>query len=139
MSQQAPVRVLIVDDYDIIREGLAAMLSGQPDMLLVGAAADGDDALALVQATNPDIVLLDLAMPTVDGGMDSLKTLHAIRQLRPDTRIIVLTSLTDDVCIQAALKAGASGYLPKDACRDYILAAVRSPAARALGTDPSGV
>lgn len=135
MSQQTALRVLIVDDYEIVREGLAAMLAGQPDVVLVGRAADGDEALVLVQATGPDVVLLDLALPTRDGGMDSLAALHAIRQARPATHILVLTSMADDegIRIHAALRAGAVGALSKDACREHLLSAIRSLTAGVAG------
>jgi DNA-binding NarL/FixJ family response regulator len=130
MSQQNAIRVLIVDDYEIVREGLAAMLAGQPDLVLVGTATDGAEALALVQATQPEVVLLDLVLPTRDGGMDSpdsLAALHAIRQARPTTHILMLTSMADEegIHIYAALRAGAVGYISKDACREHLLAAIR--------------
>jgi DNA-binding NarL/FixJ family response regulator len=129
MSRQSTLRILIVDDYAIVCEGLAAMLAGQPDIVLVGMAASGNEALALAQATCPDLVLLDLGLPAQDG-LDSLAVLRAIKQLRPAPRILILTSMTDDPAIAAALKAGAAGYISKDAGRERILAAIHRPAMR---------
>jgi len=117
-----PIRVVIADDHAVVREGLTAILSGQPDITLVGTAADGREALALVQNTGPDVVLLDLVMPTMDG----LAALHAIKQARPATRVLILTSFADDERIFAAIKAGAMGYLLKDSSRGQLLDAVRS-------------
>jgi len=135
MSQHTLIRVLIVDDYTIVREGLAAMLSGQPDMVLVGMATCGNEALLLVQTTRPDLVLLDMVMPTQDG-VDSLAVLRAIKQIQPTTHILLLTSMTNDECLLAALKAGAAGYIPKDAGREHILAAIRNLAARTAEISP---
>jgi NarL family two-component system response regulator LiaR len=118
------IHVVIADDHSVVREGLTAILSGQPDISLVGAAADGREALALVQDTCPDVVLLDLVMPTMDG----LTALHAIKQVCPATRIVILTSFADDERIFAAIKAGAMGYLLKDSSRGQLLDAVRSAA-----------
>jgi NarL family two-component system response regulator LiaR len=131
MQQQSPIRVLIVDDYAIVCEGLAALLAGQPDIVLVGTATDGTAALTLVQEQAPDVVLLDMVMPAMDG----MAVLRAIKRIRPATRVILLTSLTDDARIGAALRAGAAGSLPKDAGRDAVLAAIR--AARADDTTSS--
>jgi two-component system, NarL family, response regulator LiaR len=118
------IRVAIADDHMVVREGLTAILGSQPDIVLVGTASDGNEALALVQDTCPDVVLLDLVMPSVDG----LAALHAIKQARPATRIVILTSFADDERIFAAIKAGAMGYLLKDISRGQLLEAVRSAA-----------
>jgi NarL family two-component system response regulator LiaR len=122
--QDTLIRVVIADDHAVVREGLMAILEGQPDVDLVGAAANGQEALALVQEQAPDVVLLDLVMPTMDG----MAALHAIRQARPATRIVILTSFADDERIFAAIKAGAMGYLLKDSSRAQLLDAVRSAA-----------
>jgi NarL family two-component system response regulator LiaR len=118
------IRVVIADDHAVVREGLTAILSGQPDIILVGAATNGSEALTLVQEAGPDVVLLDLVMPTMDG----LAALHAIKQARPATRIVILTSFADDERIFAAIKSGAMGYLLKDSSRGQLLEAVRSAA-----------
>jgi DNA-binding NarL/FixJ family response regulator len=102
--------------------------------VLVGTATDGTTALTLVQTTCPDVVLLDMVLPAQDG-LESLAVLHAIKRIRPATRIILLTSLTDDARIGAALRAGAVGSLPKDAGRDAVLAAIRRLTLRVVATD----
>lgn len=135
MSQHTALRILIVDDYAIVCEGLTAMLASQADMVLVGMATCGNEALLLVQTTRPDLVLLDMVMPALDG-MDSLDVLRAIKQILPTTRVLILTSFADDERIHAALKAGAAGYIPKDAGREHILAAIRKLAARTAETLP---
>jgi NarL family two-component system response regulator LiaR len=136
MSQQTVLRILIVDDYAIVCEGLAAMLAGQPDMVLVGMAASGIEALVLVQRTCPDVVLLDLVMPAQDS-LDSLAVLHAIKQARPATCVLMLTSMTDGAGIGAAIKAGAAGYIPKDAGREHILEAIRRLTRGVSDTEPT--
>jgi DNA-binding NarL/FixJ family response regulator len=125
MSQQTGIRVLIVDDYAIVCEGLTAILAGQSDIEVVGTAADGKEALMLVQTTQPDVVLLDLVMPTVED-MDSMQTLRAIKQIRPTTHIILLLSMTSDEPLHAACQAGVAGTLAKDASRDHVLKMIRS-------------
>jgi DNA-binding NarL/FixJ family response regulator len=136
MSQQTALRILIVDDYAIVCEGLAAMLAGQPDMVLVGMAASGITALTLVQSTCPDLVLLDLVMPAQDG-VDSLAVLRTIKQARPATRVLMLTSMTDGEGIGAAIRAGAAGYISKDAGREQILAAIRKLTRGVSDTEPT--
>lgn len=130
MSHPSPLRVLLVDDYAIVREGLAAMLAGQPDIVLVGMAADDSEALALVHATCPDVVLLDLVIP----GVDSLALLQALRQAQPAVCILVLISVADTGCIRAALRAGAAGYLPKDTSRKHLLTTLRTLTEWRVGT-----
>jgi NarL family two-component system response regulator LiaR len=122
--QDTLIRVIIADDHAVVREGLTAILEGQPDVALVGAAANGQEALALVQEHAPDVVLLDLVMPKMDG----MAALHAIKQARPATRIVILTSFADDDRVFAAIKAGAMGYLLKDSSRAQLLDAIRSAA-----------
>jgi NarL family two-component system response regulator LiaR len=119
-----PIRVVIADDHAVVREGLTAILAGEPDIALAGTATDGNEAVDLVQATHPDVVLLDMVMPTMDG----LTALHAIKQARPATQVVILTSFADDERIFAAIKAGAMGYLLKDSSRGQLLEAVRSAA-----------
>jgi DNA-binding NarL/FixJ family response regulator len=136
MSQHTALRILIVDDYAIVCEGLTAMLASQPDMVLVGMATSGNEALLLVQTTRPDLVLLDMVMPALDG-MDSLDVLCAIKQILPTTRVLILTSFADDERIHAALKAGAAGYIPKDTSREHILAAIRKLTRGVSDTEPT--
>jgi DNA-binding NarL/FixJ family response regulator len=114
------IRVLLADDQRVVREGLALVLALMPGVEVVGAAADGDEAVALAAALGPDIVLMDLRMPRCDGA-------EATRQLRekcPATRVIVLTTYSDDRSVLDALRAGARGYLTKDAGSAEIRAAL---------------
>jgi DNA-binding NarL/FixJ family response regulator len=104
-------RVVVVDDQTVVREGLVLILGMLPDIEVVGAAADGDQALALVAAHRPDVVLMDLRMPRLDG----VAATRRIRAEFPDTQVIVLTTYADDESVFAALRAGARGYLTKDA------------------------
>lgn len=114
-------RVLIVDDQELFRRGLMLVLAGEDDLEVVGEAADGPAAIGLVAEHAPDVVLLDVRMP----GMSGLEACAAIRTLADDTRIIMLTSSDDESDLYASVKAGASGYLLKDASIDEVADAVR--------------
>lgn len=114
-------RVLIVDDQELFRRGLMLVLEGEDDLEIVGEAADGPTAIGLVADCSPDVVLLDVRMP----GMSGLETCAAVRTLTSDTRIIMLTSSDDESDLYASVKAGASGYLLKDASIDEVADAVR--------------
>lgn len=105
-----PIRVLIVDDHAVVREGLAAIIARRPDMLVVGEAADGVAALAIARADHPDVLLVDLRMPHM-GGVELIAAVH---QELPSARSIVLTTYDDDEDIVRALRAGAWAYLLKD-------------------------
>jgi NarL family two-component system response regulator LiaR len=116
------IRVAIADDHAVVRQGLRTFLELQDEMDVVGEAADGEDAVALVARTSPDVLLLDLVMPRLDG-------LHAIPQIRersPATRILVLTSFADDHTVLPAIRAGAAGYLLKDVQPRELAAAIRT-------------
>lgn len=104
------IRVLVVDDHEMVREGLAAMLKTSPDMELIGQVSDGDYAVTFCAETCPDVVLMDLEMPKMDGITATAK----IREHCPQTQVIALTSFSDDERIQAALQAGVIGYLLKN-------------------------
>ena len=117
-----PIRVLIVDDHEILRKGLRAMLDTKPDVEVIDEAADGEEAVAKARALKPDVILLDLAMPRKDG----LTALHEIRAENPKARILVLTSFGDDDHVLTALKAGALGYLVKDSSPQDLLQAIRA-------------
>ena len=119
-----PIRVLVVDDHPVVRSGLAALLAVETDLQVVGEAADGEEALALVRSLAPDVVLMDLRMPGLDGAGATARIVAE----HPDTRVLVLTTFDTDDDILRAVEAGASGYLLKDAHRDELLAAVRSAA-----------
>ncbi len=105
------MRVLIADDQRVVREGLALVLGLLPDVEVVGAAADGDEAVAMAADLLPDIVLMDLRMPRCDG----VEATRMLRELLPQTKVIVLTTYADDRSVLTALRAGARGYLTKDA------------------------
>lgn len=117
----APIRVLIADDHTIVRKGISALLATEPDIQVVGEARDGVEALALAQSLNPDVVLMDLVMPRLDG-------IEATRQIalkQPGARILVLTSFAADDKVFPAIKAGALGYLLKDSDPEMLVEAIR--------------
>ena len=116
-----PITVLCVDDHRIVREGLGMIINGEPDMIVVGAAATGGEAIAKYRQHAPDITLMDLQLPDI-GGVDAIR---AIRELDHDARIIVLTMYKGDEDIHRALGAGASTYLLKDAIADDLPRIVR--------------
>jgi NarL family two-component system response regulator LiaR len=116
------IRVLIVDDHTVVRDGLTALISAESGMHVVGAAGDGEDAIRLAEELQPDVILLDLVMPRVDG-------VQATRQIKrdlPNARILVLTSFGEDHQVYAAIKAGAMGYLMKDTSSDELIEAIRN-------------
>jgi DNA-binding NarL/FixJ family response regulator len=105
------IRVLVVDDHDVVRAGLRLLLGGFDDIECVGEAADGEQAVALVASTEVDVVLMDLSMPGVDG----IAATARIREQSPDVRVVVLTTVADRTRVTAAIDAGAVGFLLKDA------------------------
>jgi two-component system, NarL family, response regulator LiaR len=115
------LRILIADDHAIVREGLEAILSTQPDFDLVGTATNGLEAVSLSKELQPDVILIDLVMPQMDG----LAAIQSIRADDPQARILVLTSFADDERIFPAIKAGAMGYLLKDTLPHDLLHAIR--------------
>jgi len=115
------IRVLIADDHVTVREGLAAMIGRQPDMMVVGEAANGREALDLWQKHRPDVALVDLRMPLLDG----VGTIDKIRGQDAAARVIVLTTFDTDTDLSKAIKAGARGYLLKDAQREELLECIR--------------
>jgi DNA-binding NarL/FixJ family response regulator len=115
------IRILVADDHPIVRDGLVAILSTQPDFEVVGEAATGNEAVHQVQALHPDVVLLDLEMPDTDG----VEALRQIRLAHPETQAIVFTAFDTDERILAAVRAGAQGYLLKGVPREEIFKAVR--------------
>jgi DNA-binding NarL/FixJ family response regulator len=122
MREKRPIRVLIVDDHPIVRDGLQGILAAHPDFEVVGQAANGAEAVRQAQALRPDVVLMDLRMPEV-GGVEAIKLL---RTHRPDTHILVLTTYDTDTEVLSALEAGATGYLLKDAPREDLIRAVKA-------------
>lgn len=116
-----PTRILVADDHPIVRDGLVAVLDTQSDFEVVGEAGDGAEVLALLAAASPDVVLLDLEMP----GMDGVATLHALREQALDINVIVFTAFDTDDRIVEAVRAGAKGYLLKGAPREELFNAIR--------------
>jgi NarL family two-component system response regulator LiaR len=120
-----PIRVLSVDDHEIMRGGVRFSLLAFDDLELVGEAQRGEDAVKLCQETAPDVVLVDMKMP----GMDGIQTTAAIRAACPDLQVLILTSFHDHELVRRAMKAGAVGYLLKDASKEELAAAIRSASA----------
>ncbi len=116
-----PIRVLVVDDHSIVRKGIEALLEIKPDIQVVGEAADGQEAVTQAEKLRPDVVLMDLVMP----GMDGIEAIRRILAIRPESRILVLTSFAADDKLFPALKAGARGYLLKDSGPDDLVEAIR--------------
>jgi len=121
-SDSRAIRILIVDDHPMLREGVAAAIGRQPDMTLVGEASSGCEAVVMHRRLQPDITLMDLQMPEMNG-VDAIK---AIRSESPHARFIVLTMYKGDALAERALRAGASGYLLKSALRKTMLDAIRA-------------
>ncbi len=121
LSAEQPIRILVVDDHPIVRDGLVAILETQPDFVVVGTAATGREGAALAAARRPQVVLLDLEMPDLDGPA----TLRLMRQHRPDIRALIFTAFDSDERIVSAVEAGAQGYLLKGAPREEIFNAIR--------------
>jgi NarL family two-component system response regulator LiaR len=122
MSQEEIIRVMIVDDHAMVRKGLATFLNISPDLELVAEASSGPAALKLCEEYHPDVVLMDMIMP----GMDGIETTQAIREAFPDTKVIVLTSFTEDNMVQKALQAGALSYLLKDVGAEQLADAIHA-------------
>ena len=121
MTNTLPIRVLSVDDHPLMREGIAAMINSQPDMLLVGQAENGNRAIHHFREHRPDVTLMDLRLPDISG----IDALIAIRAEFPDARVIMLTTFEGDVDIQRSLKAGARGYLLKSMAPGELAGAIR--------------
>jgi DNA-binding NarL/FixJ family response regulator len=122
MTDASAIRILIADDHPVVREGVAALVGGQADMSVVGQASNGREAIQQFRAHHPDVVLMDLQMPEMNG----LDALIAIRDEAPEARIIVLTTYTGDAQVLRAIKAGARGYLLKSALHKELLETIRA-------------
>ncbi|HMN58970.1 MAG TPA: response regulator transcription factor [Anaerolinea sp.] len=120
----AKIRLLIVDDQTMFRQGMRMLLSSQPDFEIVGEAADGEDALAKAAQLKPQVVLMDLRMPVLDGAAATRR----LRAAHPEMRVIVLTTFDEDEAIFDGLRSGATGYLLKDAPTDKLYEAIRAAA-----------
>ena len=127
-----PIRVLIVDDHAVVREGLRAFLQTQEGMEVVGEAGDGREAVEAASRLRPDVILMDLVMPEVDG----VAAMRVLRERVPDARVIVLTSFFDDDKLLPAIRAGAAGYLLKNAEPKELARAVRAAHAGEALLDP---
>jgi DNA-binding NarL/FixJ family response regulator len=116
------IRLLIVDDHEVVRAGLQGMLASQPDFEVVGEAADGIEAVEMVERVKPEVILMDLRMPRMNG----VEATRRIRARWPEVRILVLTTYDTEADILPAIEAGATGYLLKDIPRDELFRAVRA-------------
>ena len=122
MSEREPIRVITVDDHEVVRGGIKYALLDCDDIELVGEAYDGEDAVRLCQQTQPDVALMDLMMP----GMDGVKTTRAIRERCPNVQILVLSSFHDKDLVPRAMQAGAIGYLLKGVSNQDLVEAIRA-------------
>jgi len=127
------IRVLIADDQTVVREGLAAILSTDSEIEVVGQAGDGQEALEMAAQARPDVVLMDLKMPVLNG----VQATRRLRQDDPGIRVLVLTTFAQDDWVFDAIRAGASGYLLKDTRRDELIAAIKGTAEGRSYLDPS--
>ena len=126
------IRVLVVDDHHLVRAGLITLLEAAPDIQVAGEAANGQQAIEAAAATTPDVVLMDLSMPVLDG----VAATRLLLAERPDTRVVALTSFSDRQRVTDILAAGATGYVLKDSRPDDLLAAVRAAADGQVPLDP---
>ncbi|WP_416978166.1 response regulator transcription factor [Streptomyces sp. T028] len=132
-AEPESARVVVADDQTVVREGIVMLLGLLPGVEVVGAAGDGDEAVRLVAELAPDVVLMDLRMPRCDG----VEATRRIRAEHPGTQVVVLTTYADDESLFPALRAGARGYLTKDAGGDEIVRAVHSVLSGDAGLSPS--
>lgn len=128
-----PVHVLIVDDHRVVRRGLRMFLEDDPDLEIVGEAQDGAEAVEQARALKPDVVLMDLLMPVMDG----ITATGIIRGELPDTEVIALTSVLEDISVAGAVNAGAIGYLLKDTRSDELCRAIKAAAAGQVQLSPA--
>ena len=126
------IRVLLVDDHSVVRKGLRTFLAYDTELDVVGEAADGAEALSLAQELKPDVVLMDLLMP----GMDGIAATAAIRRALPETEVLALTSVLEDASVVGAIRAGAIGYLLKDTQADALCVAIKAAAAGQVQLTP---
>jgi DNA-binding NarL/FixJ family response regulator len=127
------VRVVVIDDHPVVRAGIVGLLAGEDDLEVVGEGSDGADALDLVERLRPDVVLMDLRMPRVDGATATGR----LQSAHPEVRVVVLTTYESDADILRAVEAGATGYLLKDTPREDLVEAVRAAARGETVLSPS--
>jgi DNA-binding NarL/FixJ family response regulator len=128
-----PIRILVVDDHSVVRQGLKMFLGLDPDLQVVGEAEDGAEAVRQCRLLSPDVVLMDMLMPVMDG----IAATGAIRQEMPDTEVIALTSVLEDEAVIGAVRAGAIGYLLKDTQADELRRAIKAAAAGQVQLSPA--
>ena len=126
------IRILLADDHAVVRQGLKMFLELDSDLVVVGEAENGEQALHLSLSLNPDVVLMDLLMPVMDG----ISAIKAIRSQIPDIEIIALTSVLEDASVMGAMRAGATGYLLKDTHADELCRAIKAAAAGQVQLSP---
>src|SRR5919108_522398 len=126
------IRIVIADDHSVVRRGLRMFLAMDPELVVVGEAADGEEAVHLAQQLRPDIVLMDLVMP----GMDGITATATIRRELPETEVLALTSVLEDASVVGAVRAGAIGYLLKDTDADALCQAIKAAAAGQVQLTP---
>jgi len=127
-----PIRVMIVDDHEIVREGLQILLAEEAEFEVIGTAGNGATALALAQQLNPDVILMDLVMPDLDG----IEVTRRILGSNPSARVLILTTFAEDQRVRDAIRAGATGYLLKDVLKADLLRALRDTAAGRASLHP---
>jgi DNA-binding NarL/FixJ family response regulator len=132
-GEPAPIRLLIVDDHPVVRDGLRGMFAGDPAFQVLGEAADGREAVTRAEVLRPDVVLMDLRMPEMDG----VTAIETMAERGIEARVLVLTTYDTDSDVLPALRAGATGYLLKDAPRDELVHAVRAAARGTAVLSPS--
>jgi DNA-binding NarL/FixJ family response regulator len=133
VNDSARIRVLIVDDHQVVRTGLKVFFDLLPDIEVVGEASDGSEGVAMARRLEPDVVLMDLLMPNMDG----ITAIGRIKAERPETEIVTMTSFIEEEKVTSALEAGASGYVLKDAEADEVAAAIRAAYAGEVHLDPA--
>jgi DNA-binding NarL/FixJ family response regulator len=133
VAHGAAIRVLLVDDHTILREGVRALLADEREIVVVGEAGDGREALEKVEALSPDIVLMDMVMP----GMNGLEATSLIKQRHPAIKVLILSMYDDDEYVQQVIQAGASGYLLKGMAADDLVLAIREVHAGASFLNPA--
>ncbi len=129
-----PIRVALVDDHNVVRRGLRRFLESYSDLMIVGESSNGEEALQQMEEWLPDVVVMYLLMP---GGMDGIEAICRVRLLTPHTQVVALTSYTNDAQAIAALRAGAIGYVRKDADPDVLLSSIRAAAQGRSSLDPT--
>jgi two-component system, NarL family, response regulator LiaR len=132
LLDDAPIRVLLVDDHAVVRMGLRSFFDLQPDIEVVGEAADGSEGVAMARRLTPDVVLMDLLMPNMDG----VTAIGRIKAELPETEIVTMTSFIEEEKVTAALEAGASGYVLKDAEAEEVAQAIRAAYGGEIHLDP---